>query len=310
MANEEKKKKTTTKKVDSSKKTQPTKKENITKKTTKSNSTSKEIKKAKVNIVQEENNYGRTILAAFLILIIFVGGYLGIQYKRHNDKQEEKYVQTADEKKFKEEYESLNSKLRKSGEKNKDIKIIEDNNIKYISLKEAAEILDSGSGVIYFGFAACPWCRNAVPVLLNAMDSTDLDTIYYVNIKPDDDAEKDLRDTYVLDNKNKPRKSRDAESAYYDILLALANDLNDYVLYTDKGKKVNTGEKRLAAPTVVSVLNGIVVGFHQGTLDNHARVDGVLPDLTKDEETELFNDYTKIITKYLNSDCGNDSENC
>ncbi|MDE5888552.1 MAG: hypothetical protein K2H20_00880 [Bacilli bacterium] len=303
-------KKTTTKKT-AAKSTRNTQaqKENTAKKVA---ATPKKESKAKTSIVQEENHYGRTLLAAILIIIVVVGGYLAVEWKKNGGiKPKEKYVATADEKAFKEEYESLNGTTRSNGQINKEISILEDNNIKYITVSEAATMLDSGSGIIYFGFSACPWCRNAVPVLLNAMNSSELDTIYYVNVRPDDDANKDIRDSFILDSRNKAKKSKDAEKAYYDILLALANELNDYVLKTDSGKTINIGEKRLSAPTVVAVKDGVVVGFHAGTVSNHVKdEDGKLRDLTKDEETELLNTYASIIGKYLNTDCGADTEGC
>lgn len=317
MAKEEKKKTTTTKaavakkteKKETAVKATP-KKETNTAKTQETKSASN--KKAKTTVIQEENHYGRTLIAGLLIIIIFVGGFLAVKYKESGGFQgKDEYVATADEKKFKEEYESLNGTTRSNGIKNKEISIMEDNNIKYLTLSEAVEMLDNGSGIIYFGFAACPWCRNAVPVLLNAMDSSSLDTIYYVNVRPDDDPTQDIRDTYVLNSKNKAKKSKDADPAYYNILTALANDLDDYVLTTDTGKKVNTGEKRLSAPTVVAVKDGIIVGFHEGTIEGHEKDEnGVLPDLTKDEETELLNIYSQIISKYLNDSCEEDTEGC
>ena len=271
------------------------------------------VKKAKTQIVQEENNYNRTILAAVLILIIFVGGYLAIQYKKNGGfSKKNDYVATEDEKRFKDEYESLNGTTRASnGQKNKEISILDDNNIKYITIEEAFDIIDSGSGIIYFGFAACPWCRNAVPVLLNAMDSTSLDTIYYVNVRPDDDPQKDIRDTFTLNTKNKARKTKDAVDAYYKVLTALANELDPYILVSDDGKKVDTGEKRLGAPTVIAVLNGELIGFHQGTVEGHVKdSSGALRDLTEEETTTLLNTYSSMITKYLDSDCGSHDEGC
>lgn len=316
MAKEEKTKATSPKKTTAKKE----EKKETTKKAPKKNTgatKTKETKsvssnKAKTSIVQEENHYGRTLIAGLLIIIIFVGGFLAVKYKENGGLlPNDKYVPTQAEKDFKEEYESLNGTTRSNGVKNKEISIMEDNNIKYLTVEEAAKMLDSGSGIIYFGFAACPWCRNAVPVLLNAMNSSELDTIYYVNVRPDDDASKDIRDTYILNSKNKAKKSKDADQAYYDILTALANDLEDYVLTTDAGKKVNTGEKRLYAPTVVAVKEGVVVGFHEGTVEGHEKDEnGVLRDLTKDEETELLNTYSQMISKYLNDSCGEDTEGC
>ncbi len=253
-------------------------------------------------IVQTENSYGRTIVAALLIIVILVGGYLAVQYKKSHG--EGAAVITADEKKFKNEYESLNST-----EKNRKVEIMSDNNIKYISMEDAAKMLDDGSGVIYFGFAGCPWCRNVVPVLLNAAKGTELDVIYYVNIRPDSKKENDLRDEYTLDSRNKAKKTKEAKAGYDQVLLALANYLSDYVLKTDSGKKVNTGEKRLYAPTVVVVKKGVVIGFHEGTYEGHDMdKNGNLPDLTKDQEKDLLSVYTKMIAKYQDDNCN--EENC
>lgn len=263
--------------------------------------------KAKTTITQEENNYGKTLLSGIIILLILVAGFVG--YKKMNEKPNDnkKVVLTADEKKFKKDYESLNNTANSNGTKNKSIKILEDNNVKYISLAEAAKILDEGSGIIYFGFASCPWCRNAVPELLTAMSNTGLDTIYYVNVREDNDAEKDIRDAWELNTRNKPFKKKDADEAYYKILVSLANELKDYVLTTDNNKEVNTGEKRLYAPTVVAVANGEIVGFHEGTVEGHDKdADGNLRDLTKAEQESLVNTYTEMITKYTNSDCKDD----
>lgn len=307
MAKEENKKTTTNKKSNNSKKVT----KSVASETTKSVSQPKVEKKVESN-KSEENNYGRTLLAAVLILIIFVGGYLTIQYQKNGGFNKQKYEATKDEVRFKEEYEKLNGTTRSNGKKHKEVSILDDNNIVYISVDEAADILDDGSGIIYFGFSACPWCRNIVPVLLNAMNSTSLDKIYYVDVRPNDDAKSDIRDTYTLDTRNKAKRTKDASQSYYNILLALANELSDYVLTTDKGKEVNTGEKRLYAPTVVAVLNGELIGFHEGSVESHKiDDDGNVPDLTKEQEDELFNIYTEMISKYLGDECStNDEEGC
>ncbi len=313
MATEKKETKKTAKKTEVKKET--AKKAPIKKETTKK-VTPKKVKDTaakKTTIMQEENNYGKTLLAAVLIVLVLLGAYLGVQYKKNGGfGKDGDYVATADEKKFKKDYESLNGTTRTNGQKNKEVEIIADNNIKYISIKEAADILESGSGVIYFGFAACPWCRNSVPVLLDAMSSSELKEIYYVDIRPEDKEEKDIRDLYTLNAKNKAKKQKDAaDPAYHDVLLALANYLNDYVLETDKGKKVNAGEKRLYAPTVVAVKDGIVVGFHEGTVDNHEKSDnGELRDLTNEERKELLNTYTNLISNYFKGTCDGNKEGC
>ncbi len=299
-------KKTTAKKTNQTKKVE----NKTTKKATSVTKQPKKVTKKEPKLIQEENNYTRTLIAAVLIALIFFAGYLAIQFKTNGGLGESKdYVPTTEEKAFKEDYESLNGTTSVDGVKFSETSIINDNNIKYISIDEALDILDSGSGVIYFGYASCPYSRSAVPVLLDAMTSSELDTIYYVNLRPKETGrldgvgqkENDLRDTYTLNAKNKAKRTKEAASeSYYEILTSLANYLDDYILVTEKGKKVSTGEKRLNTPTVVSVVNGEVVGFHQGTVDTQEENEkGELQALTKDEEKELLNKYTKLISAYL-----------
>lgn len=331
MAKEEKTKEASIKKTTSKKEAKTTKKEtkSTPKKAVKKTSVKTQeivrpvIKEEPVKeetkpvVVPEEPHYGRTLMAAIIIFLIFVGGYVAVQwnkgtFKKDNDQTEEKYQATEDEKRFKKEYESLNGTTRSNGQKNRDVNIKADNNIKYITIAEAAEIIDSGSGVIYFGFAACPWCRNAVPILLDARDSTNLDTIYYVDIRPEDKADNDIRDSYALDTKNKPKKVKDGATGYDEVVLALASELKEYKLPISKtDREVSTGRKRLYAPTVITVNKGIVTGFHEGTFDEHEKDEnGALPDLTKKQQDDLFTIYSDMITKYLGTDCGENTEGC
>src|SRR5574344_1668309 len=85
---------------------------------------------------------------------------------------------TSDEKKFKEEYESLNGKTNASNKKYLDVNISENNNIIYTSYEEIFNIIDNKkSAIIYFGFPECPWCRNAMPVLIEAASDYGVDQI-------------------------------------------------------------------------------------------------------------------------------------
>ena len=290
---------------------------NVTKKTPtkKSVPTNKKAQKTKVipKIVQEENDYGKTILAAILIVIVLIGSYFLIQSKNNEGAgNEASYVQTADEKKFQEEYESLNGTKRSNGKDNKEISIIADNNIEYIDMKKASEILNNGSGVIYFGFAACPWCRNSVPVLLEAMTNSELDKIYYVNVRSEDKTANDLRGSFKANEKgNKAVVEFPSAEGYSDVLKALDSYLSDYTITGKNGKKLSTGEKRLGAPTVVVVKDGRIIDFHAGTISGHEKdANGVLRDLTKEEKNTLLERYTNMISKYLEDACPVDGETC
>lgn len=290
MATEAKKtttKKTTTKKVT---KKPAAKKATTAKPAAKKTAPKKVTAPKQTKVVQEENNYKNTIIAAVIIALIFIVGIFAIQ-AISNKGGDANYVPTADETNFKKEYESLN------GTSTTQIEVIKDNNIVYIDMAKAAEILESGSGVIYFGYASCEECRASVPVLLDAMSSSDLEKIYYVNLRPENKEENDLRDLYTLNNKNKAKVARKATAEYDSVRIALANHLDDYVLTTSKGKKVNTGQKRLNDLTVVSVVEGQVMGYHEGSVDNYKDT------LTKEQEKELLDSYTKVISSQLNKKC-------
>lgn len=308
MAKEESKtKKTTAKKATTTKKTTakkaPAKKTTTTKKAApKKAATKTKVERKTPVLVQEENSYGRMIGALILIVIALLACYFGYQYK--NGKLElnfGKYVQTEDEKKFQSEYETLNGTANESGVFNKTLEVMEDNNVVYLTLAEAEKMLESGSGVIYFGYASCPWCRNLLPNLLKAVKETKLDTLYYVKLL--DEEGNDIRSKYVLNEKGKVKKEKDGTIEYYNILALLSDHLSDYVLIKDNGKTVATPEKRLSAPTVVSVKNGNIVDLYEITIEMTDKDQGASKVVSKDDENKAFDAYKDIITKYQNYEC-------
>lgn len=287
MATEAKTKKTT-KKPTAKKVTKKTAAKKVTKPAAKKVEAKKATTPKPTKIVQEENNYKNITIASVIIAFVMIAGILLIQLFS-NTLGDANYVPTQDEIKFKEEYENLN------GTATHKVEIIKANKITYIDMKKASELLESGSGVIYFGFSSCEECRVAVPVLLEAMTASELDKIYYVDLT----KEGNLRDEYVLNDKNKAKVKLAATNEYNSVRIALANHLNDYVLYTTKGKKVNTGQKRLEDLTVVSVVEGQVMGFHQGVVPNY----DADKEITKEQEKELLDAYTKVISSQLNKKC-------
>ena len=187
-----------------------------------------------------------------------------------------------DASKFKQEYEKLNSdsKLPK-------VSIDEDNVIKYIKFEDVRMILEGGTGVIYFGFPECPWCRNMVPVLLEAADITGLDKIYYYNAL-------DIRDKKSLDENGNIVTEKEGTDEYKYIISELYNYLGEY-----KGLNDST-IKRLYFPTVVFVYEGEVVDIHIGTLES--QTDPYIT-LTDDQVNELKNIYIDGIHKVLKDIC-------
>ncbi len=86
---------------------------------------------------------------------------------------------------------SLNGTTSVSDKEYLEVDVDKNNVMKYTSDK-IIDIIKNGTGVIYLGYPECPWCGNAVPALLEASESTSIDTIYYLN-------RKDVRDRLALD---------------------------------------------------------------------------------------------------------------
>lgn len=109
--------------------------------------------------MEKSNKIYMIVIFVCAALVIGLCGYAIITHK------DEKI---SDAIKFKNEYEALNELVNEnSDEKYVNVEISEKNPIVYKTGKEILEVLKKEDAIIYFGFAACPWCRNAVPVLLD-----------------------------------------------------------------------------------------------------------------------------------------------
>jgi len=136
--------------------------------------------------------------------------------------------------------------------------IDEDNPIKYLDYEGVEELLTSGTGVIYFGFPSCPWCRNVIPVLFDVADKNNWDTIYYAN----------------------PRELKSDETKYNKLLDILSEYLRE-----SEGKKV------LYVPDVYFVKDGKIVGHHISTVES--QTDPTI-SLTVEQVEELSNIYQSL----------------
>ena len=162
----------------------------------------------------------------------------------------------SDGEKFKAEYEALNNE-------NVNINISKNNPIKYVTLDEVFDIIQNKTGVIYFGFPGCPWCRNMIPVLFNSAKNNNVDTVYYFN----------------------PREIRSSDNEDYNKLL---NILNEYLTENENG------EKTLYVPDVYFVKDGKIVGHHLGTVNSQS--DPTI-ELTSEQKQELNDIFDELFSK-------------
>lgn len=112
--------------------------------------------------------------------------------------------------------------------------ISKQNKFEYMSIDEAINFVKGGTGVIYFGFPECKWCKAYLPILEEVANERYNEKIYYCNIKED----------------------RNKNSKEYQ---ELVNILSEY-LYDDEN-----GNKRIYVPDTYFIKNGQITGHINDT---------------------------------------------
>lgn len=164
------------------------------------------------------------------------------------------FLYTRDNFRFKFSYEMYNHE-KLSGNKEINIHIPLKNKVNYLDEKELNKFLKNGTGLLYFGYSSCPWCRNIVPILIEVAKSNNM-TINYV-------------DTHSVSVKN------------------AITVLNNYLRVNDEGDKV------LAVPDVYVIKDGKVLSHHLGTLDSYNNPYEGMSNSQKEELKKIYEDMIK-----------------
>lgn len=216
----------------------------------------------------------KKILKYVVVVGLFIAFICGCSVEKIDENRNENAL------KFKEEYEAVN----KTG---LDITIPENNKMKYASFIDVMNLLENGTGVIYFGFPECPWCRNIVPVLINSAEDTEIEEILYFNALS-------IRDKKHLDEFGNIITDQEGTNEYYQLVEKLSSILGPYEGLNDDMIK------RLYFPTVVFVKDGKIIGSHIGSVES--QTDPSIK-LTKAQTDELYQIYTENIQKTLGLVC-------
>ena len=197
-----------------------------------------------------------------------------------------KEVKNSDAIKFKEEYEKLNGEQNRNGVTYREVKIDEKNPFVFATAEEIQEKIDNKETfAVYFGFNSCPWCRSVITTLIEVAKDLKVDKIYYVDVL-------DIRDTYELNSKNKPEKTKDGSEGYNKLITSLASVLSDYTLTTEKGKTVEVGEKRIYAPNLVSVVKGEAQKLNTGI--SEMQTDSMM-ELTDEMKKDTYDQFKCVL---------------
>lgn len=210
------------------------------------------------------------VLIALVILLIIIGC---------NFEESEKLT---DSQRFKEEYESINGNvIDGTNYKVRSISISDDNPIVYAEANDIISMMDNNETfVVYFGFSTCPWCRSVLPILLDVAHDLKIKKIYYVDVK-------EIRDVLTVSEDGNIITKKEGSEGYIGLLNRLGGVLDDYTLEFN-GKKIKTGEKRIYAPNVVSVVNGEAKEIETGIVDT--LVDPYM-EITEEIRKETYNKF-------------------
>lgn len=199
---------------------------------------------------------------------------------------EKKAEVKSDALKFKEEYESINGeKIPDTEYKVRTLNIPEENPFVYVTANDIVSMMDNNETfVVYFGFAKCPWCRSVLPTLLEVSSKLNVEKIYYVDVS-------EIRNTLEVDEDGNVVTVKEGSEGYLGLLNRLDNVLENYTL-TYNDEEVDTGEKRIYAPNIVSVVNGEAKELETGISEKQKNP---YEKLTDDMKKDTYNKFTCVI---------------
>ncbi len=164
-----------------------------------------------------------------------------------------------DARRFREEYESLNGVSNGYDGNYRTVKINEDNPFEYATVEDIVRKMKNGeSFIVYFGANWCPWCRCVIPFFIEECARNKISKVYYVDVRPDNDMDKDIRDEYSLDDNNEVYLSQQGTRGYHEFIKMASDVLDDY----SRGKITSLdgtpfeGAKRVGAPNFIVIENG------------------------------------------------------
>ena len=185
---------------------------------------------------------------------------------------------TEDSKAFKIEYEKDNNEVYSSGREYVKLDIPEENPFVYLNYEQTINLIENGTGILFFSRPGCPYCRSTMIATIEFARQNEIEKIYYYN----------------------PEEIRTAYSPEYIYLLELLAEYlpTDYVSQKEEDDDFNWDLKRLVVPHLFFINNGNVIAHHQ-----EGRQEFVV-ELTAEQEQEIINIYNVAYQKYKAENVG------
>lgn len=130
-----------------------------------------------------------------------------------------------------------------------------------ITLEESIRIFkEEGSGILYYGYAGCPWCERAVPILNKVAKETGV-TVYYINV-------------------------------HFQTTMEAYNELMTYI--SPILEKDSEGEPVFKVPEVIAVKNGEITDHHLALVEDF-KIENDDSQMSDSQKKELEDIYLNLI---------------
>ena len=148
--------------------------------------------------------------------------------------------------------------------------VSENNVYYYATYDEVVDMFTKGTGIVFFGFASCPWCQVYAPVLDEVAREYGVEKIFYLNIK-------EMRD----ENTDEYKKLVEFTSGYLEI--------------------DESGQKRIFVPDTYFIKEGKIVG-HNNSMSLISGIDAN-KYFNEERRKELKADFIRLIEKIYGPIC-------
>ena len=155
---------------------------------------------------------------------------------------------------WREEYEALNGERNEDGRLWPTVTLPEELRVLFPTEEEVLGLFQDGTGILYFGFPTCPWCRTLLPVLSEVLTEHPEITLFCRDLREE-------RDEYRLDTDGSPRLVREGTAFYGALKVLLEEWLGPYRGLNDDSIR------RIYMPTLVFLRDGEIRAVHIGTVD-------------------------------------------
>ena len=219
----------------------------------------------------KKNKIVIVILAILLIIsIVVIAMLMGKKNNQGNDNNKDNNISdenvTSDAVEFKTAYEKVNGTEASAEEKYLEINVSEDNPIKYVTLKELVDVLDSDeTAYVYISSPTCPYCRATVETLFEVAKALDIKKIYYYE-------------------NSKERKVEENESQLMEE-------------QASKGvvTKEDDGKMRWGIPLVLKIKNGEIVSTTRGVTYSLNEGQSKNDELTEEQKKSVYDRYYEAL---------------